>query len=452
MTLRRDIGWALLVGLLAFAAAWSTIHIPMSNDATTHVETAYSFLLQGNADIDEYVGVEPSLDASRMPIQGHWYAPYTSGDALLMTPAAAVALALGVGPLSTGIATVLPKLVASLFVMVSVALVFLLVRRLVDRRVALYLTFAYAFGTGAFAAAQSYTEHPASLMLGAGSLLLALAGVPAGAGALAGLAVIVRPANVFLLLGIMAFLTRDGWASARRFALWTLPAAAFQTTIGMVAHENAFFTGGPVPVGSLAIGGIGLLISPSRGLLVYAPWLVVSLAALAASWRGRADRDRLLLRYGSLSFLGVWVLFGSYTDWWGGWTFGDRYLSDLSPLYALALADAWRRGWFARPLARAGLAVAIGWSVMLQTVGAGLYPYMWNGRHWDVTPNIDATPWRLWDWTDTQWQFVMRRLVTDPGPAMIVEGAFVIGVIACFALLSIRARRGSTWPGSTGAA
>lgn len=445
---RAGIGFAIAAAALYVVAAWSSVTVRTSADATSHIQTAYSFILEGDADIDEYVGLAPPLDAFRARIGEHWYAPYTSGNALLIAPAAAVALLLCIDPTSIGGVSVFPKLLASALVAISVALVHLTVRRIVDARVALYITFAYAFATNVFVAGHALVQHPASLALVAAGMYAALVRGPRAAaviGLVGGLAIIVRPANAMLVAALVAVVAREERAAGFRAVVWMLPAAAFQATVAALAYGTPFATGGPLPLGSLPEGLVGQLVAPSRGLLVYAPWLVASLAALAWSWHGPADRERWLLRFGSLAWLGVWILFSWYAEWWGGFTFGNRYMSDVAPLYALALADAWRRGWMRHALARGMLAIAIGWAVLLQAAGAGLWPFTWNGVHWDLTPHIDATPWRVWDWGDAQWQFVLRRLVNDPGPAMIVEASVILGCVAAFALLA-HARSARTCP------
>lgn len=442
----RHLRLAFPVAALALVAYWSTLQAPISADATSHVETAFSFLLEGNADVDEYVALSAPLRGAPERIGDHWYAPYTSGNAALFAVPALVALAAGIDPTMLAGVSVFPKAVASVFVATSVALVLLALRRLVDARTATYVTMAYALGSNAFAgASQEYGEHPTSLMLGTAGILLVLVGGPraaAGAGLSQGAALIVRPTNVFLFVALLAVQWRARRVDALRYLLWAIPPLAFQATVSLLTFGSPFRTArGELPFGSLLEGAAGQLISPSRGLFVYAPWTVFAVLALALSWRGPADRPRWLVRFGSLAFAANLVLFGAYADWWGGWTFGNRYLSDLAPLYALALADAWRRGWFDRWWLRALLALAIGWSILLHAVGAGLHYFTWSGRHWDVTPNIDLTPWRLWDWTDTQWQFLLRRLVTDPGPAMVMESAVVLACIAGFALVSLRSTR-----------
>lgn len=450
----RDLRTAVTVAALGLVAFWGTLQVPASSDATGHVQTAFSFVREGNADVDEYVDLRGPAGARRMTVDGHEYSPHTIGNALIYSPVA-IGLTAAATDASSPIATnVMPKILASLAVSASIALVFLAVRALVDVRTALFIALAYGLGSGAFATSQEYTEQATSLLLNSAAIFFVVGPRgprPAGAGIAMGLAAIVRPTNAFLGLAIFAQLFHERRGAAIRYVLWCLPALAFQATVDSLVLGSPFRTlRGALPLAWPLEGALGLMISPSRGLLVYTPWVGVGIAALLASWRGRADRPRRLLRYGSLAFVATWTLYSLYAEWWGGWSFGARYMTDLLPLYALGLADAWRRGWLRSTVARAALSVAVGWSILLQALGSGLFWTTWNGRHWDVTPNIDVTPWRLWDWTDTQWQFLLRRFVDDPPPAMIVESAVVVACVLAFVLLAARLPRREAAASRTG--
>lgn len=429
-------GRAAALAILSFLAYWSTLQVPVSSDATAHVYTAFSFVREGDADLDEYARARPPFEARAfVAADGHVYSPYLSGLALIFAPIAALATVAGIDPASSAGAGVLAKLLASLLVSASVALVYVTLAREVKAETAGYLTLAYALATPVFGvASQSLSEHAASAFLIALAIVLVLArdadADPRSiAGLPLGLAAIVRPTNALALLAVVTFLGRRGPGPAMRALLWAAGPLSFQLLVNIVTFGSPLGPPRPLPLGSILEGMAGQLVSPSRGLLVYCPWLLAGLVGLAAAWLGTPDRLRWLLRSGSLAFLATLVVFGSYAEWWGGWTFGNRYLADLLPFYMLGMVEVVRRGWLRSIVARAAFAVAIGWSLLLQAVGAGLYYFTWNGSHWDVTPNIDVTPERLWSWTDTQWQFLLRRLVTDPGPAMIVEVAVMLVVV-----------------------
>jgi hypothetical protein len=83
----------------------------------------------------------------------------------------------------------------------------------------------------------------------------------------------------------------------------------------------------------------------------------------------------------------------TYFNWWGGWSFGYRYLVDLMPVFAVGLLGVWealRR----RALLRGVFALALTWSVLVQWLGAFAYDVSgWNARQVVVDPRRTDRPW-----------------------------------------------------------
>lgn len=441
--------WPLVVSVLAFVGYWSPLDVPTSGDASSHVYLAYSFIRDGDAEIGDCLDQPPQAQCLLWSFGGHRYAPYLPGNALLLVPAVLIANALGVVPPSSAALGGLAKLQASLLVSVSVGVVYIVLRRAVEGRAALLLTFAYAFGTFAFAiASQLLWEHAATLVLISLSLALALGPARCAhrSGLAVGLAVLVRPQNALFGLGLLVFLWLRRRYAVPGFLAWGIPAAAFLFTFDLIALGSPWaITRVWLPGSDPLEGAVGMLVSPSRGLFVYAPFLIVGVAALVAAWRERVTYGDLgdravLLRAMTLVLLANVVLFALHEEWWGGWAYGNRYLSDLAPVYVLAVAHAWDR-WLGTAWRRAAFAGAVGWAVLLEALGAAYQYFYWDGRHWDATPDIGRTPERLWSWTEAQWEWMLFRLVNDPGPRIVVEALVLLAILVAFAVLGRRADR-----------
>ena len=168
--------------------------------------------------------------------------------------------------------------------------------------------------------------------------------------------------------------------------------------------------------------------------------MVELVAGFVIAWRRRSDDASLFVRDASLAALGIYLVYSFFGVWMGGWAYGTRYVSDAQPLLALGLAYAIERGLLTHLVARVGFAITLLWSVFLEYAGAGWYFFFWNGYHWDVTPNIDETGYRAWDITDTQWGFVLRHMVADPGTTLVptLIGAAVAGLIVWRGFASAR--------------
>ena len=123
----------------------------------------------------------------------------------------------------------------------------------------------------------------------------------------------------FWLLGLLPGLALLGWYNLARFG--TLLASGY-------ASEGALFT---TP---LAVGLYGLLLSPGKSVLLYAPPLLLALPGAWALWR-RDERGVVLLALGL--FLSHLLLYARWGEWQGGGVWGPRFLLPVvTPLLLLA--------------------------------------------------------------------------------------------------------------------
>jgi hypothetical protein len=143
------------------------------------------------------------------------------------------------------------------------------------------------------------------------------------------------------------------------------------------------------------IGMVGLLVSPSRGILIFSPVVLLALVGFRRSLKALHD-----LRPGWLiaASAALFVVYGSYSVWWGGFTYGPRYMLDLlvplTPAAAFGVEAALSRPW-SRWLSTSLLA----WSVLVAATGAFMYP----NDAWNTSPeSVDTHHERLWDWRDPQ--------------------------------------------------
>ncbi|GAC1455175.1 MAG: hypothetical protein NVSMB8_00020 [Candidatus Limnocylindrales bacterium] len=357
---------------------------------------------------------------------------FPPGMAILALPLLAPAVLLGVSPGDATALLYLGHLAAAIVEALATLLLWSVLGRFVTAQWALTLTLLYAFATSVrTVASQALWQHAGVHLFIALSLWLVLHERPVAlrrelaAGLALGLGGVVRQTTALLAVGL---------GGGRRI-IAVLAAAAVGLLPLLVYDQLAF--GQPFEQGygskpfdtPLPVGLYGLLLSPSRGLLIYAPYLGFALLSLVLAWR----RPGLVAR--RLRGLGVvWVLtlalYATYTEWWGGRVFGPRFLDDQAPVLFAALAWGIGHGLLARRGARAVFGATAAWSVLLFNAAALVYD-----QRWDTVPvNVNFRPERLFDWADPQWLAVLASL---PGSGPRAVAALVLSLAALALLLRV---------------
>lgn len=301
------------------------------------------------------------------------------------------------------------KFVAAAMTAGSAVFVFLIAAGFLKRRRALAVALAYGIGTCVWStSSQTLWQHgPNEFFLMLGTLLLVRAGRGPGAAALCGLAyscaVACRPTSVLVVVAVGAFLlvadVRSAVAGRKLrlprvlgFVLGAMPVAL------LLAGYNAYYLGSPFTFGQgvagetiavfktqstelwqtpVWLGAAGLMIGPSRGLLVYSPFMLFAFWGLCLVWW---RKTWAVFRPLTIAMLGLMLIAFRWFDWWGGWCFGYRPIVDTMPIFALLLipaADAiFRRKWLA---ALAGTMLV--WAILVQVLGAFAYNLQgWNAK------------------------------------------------------------------------
>jgi hypothetical protein len=127
-----------------------------------------------------------------------------------------------------------------------------------------------------------------------------------------------------------------------------------------------------------------LLASPSRGLLVTYPYIVVVMFLLALVRRQTAERTMLLPA--SVSVLCTLLLLSCFRDWWAGYSYTQRYLADVLPwiflltVIGLGVILRSKRRWLRRSLLTA-LVVTFAAGIFVHWRGANSFDaWAWNGQ------------------------------------------------------------------------
>jgi hypothetical protein len=153
----------------------------------------------------------------------------------------------------------------------------------------------------------------------------------------------------------------------------------------------------------LATRFFGVLLSPSRGLFIFTPILLLPLG-LCLHYRRVLELRRLAAF--SLGIVAVHIIINSfYGPWWGGGSYGPRDLLDSIPWFVL-LAIVGFRAFLTDPrLTMYGCAatVSFAWLLLLVSVGMNAAGAVSSASiDWNLSPSINEHPERVWDWEHPQ--------------------------------------------------
>jgi hypothetical protein len=280
-------------------------------------------------------------------------------------------------------------------------------------------------------ASQALWQHgPAALFLTLTMLLLRLPPISRRrlmtGGLTTALLVVVRAIDVIFALVVLAWVARVYW----RQLPWFLAAPVVLGLVlvgsnlyyfGSLAggqdqierqHSRLHGVGGPWS-GNVTEGMAGTLLSPSRGLFVFSPWIALAVATAPVAVKKIAKGS--LAKWLVLALVPYLYLLSKYAVWWAGGSFGPRYWTDALPLFGVMLACALDWAWGRSRLLVALLAVTILMSVAIHAIGAFCYPSTWNFYPTD----IDLDHARLWDWRDTELSRSLKESLSGMVPMRV---------------------------------
>jgi hypothetical protein len=144
----------------------------------------------------------------------------------------------------------------------------------------------------------------------------------------------------------------------------------------------------------------GHLLSPSRGLFVFSPFVVLVLAGVI--WRFKRLAKRPMIWFAMAWFVLAIAAASTMTRWWGGWSFGSRILTEGLPAVVLLTALLWQD--ISEGLSRTRRRIVIAGYLTLGMLGILINSYQglynlntaaWNGT---MLPDVDREPSYLFDW------------------------------------------------------
>ena len=327
------------------------------------------------------------------------------------------------------------KLAASIITALTVSIFYLSLRLKFKRGLSLLATLIFAFATNTWmTSSQGLWQHGISNLAIVSTIFCLLKANHAPdkeqkrwlllAGLLSGLLPGIRPTTtlytmaailysvfiyrfkaVFLLCGLITAIPSLLW-NLYYFDNLTGGYSALLSTSPYIFSLNHFIN-----------ASLGTLISPSRGLLIFSPIVLYGFVGAYQVVKLRAHRDEKLI--GSMTIAGLLLLLSYffYRIWWGGHSYGPRFMTDLIPIFGYLISYFLASSkigvlWKFKKFLNVKLLVFItllSFSTFTQFVGAfGTNPgLMWN----PIPLDVGIAHQRLWALQDNQIERNFRALL-----------------------------------------
>jgi alpha-1,2-mannosyltransferase len=396
----RRVFLVVMAPLFILYLATASRALPYHVDALTNALTAWELGSQGTVYVDE----SPELTAPgsfgdvawfvRTPA-GHVVSQYPPGAALIaaplyrLYPSSHVARIAGNNnPDIPGVTVQLPSLVpaavaAALATAVAIALIALTLLEFVPSRSAVAGAYIAGLGTGAWAvASNALWQHGPAMLWIAFALYLTARRHLLGAGSAFGMAILTRPplALVAAAVGLTVGLSRRSMKPVLTIGVGSSIGLGALVAYNWVVFGTPSISGGygggftsnalHSSLGWYLQNILGSLVDPARGLLVWAPFLIILIPGLRKGRRA-APAWAKGAAVGGLLYLLLQLKANRFSG--GGGFFAYRYPLEALTAAAPLLAYTWRDWVSKTPLRRRLFWGSVVLSIVGQALGAVLY-------------------------------------------------------------------------------
>lgn len=210
---------------------------------------------------------------------------------------------------------------------------------------------------------------------------------------------------VFALFVILYIFSYNRIAAVKTFVVLTTFVIGFSVWSLITTGEYipSYYVPSRLSSNQWYVAIVGNLISPSRGVLFFSPFLLLILM----KWR---QCDSVIFRNRSWMLLGIlwpiahtWMI-SSFSHWWAGHSYGARFMTDATPGILLLLLRWWPRftELFNRKLTISAILITSCVSIAINS-GQGVFNKFTS--RWNSDPNIDFYQFYLFDFRFPQFLY-----------------------------------------------
>jgi hypothetical protein len=418
-----------LVSSVIYVASPITAH----TDSLWSLFLATSLIKTGNFNMDEYSNAIPPNDYRIERVNGHLYSTYPIGAPLMAAPIVYVldhftvfnglnlSAFLASRPSGPDVWQV-EKFVASIIVAINSMIVFALAIQYLNAFKAVILTILFSLATPAWStASRGLWQHgPSMLCLSLALYLVVIARRKPAVSPLVALPLVfsyvVRPTNS---ISIAVFTIYLFIVHRRYFLYYIFCFALFITPFFMYNYFvyrqllSSYYL--PQQLSHPTLEALfGTILSPSRGLFIFSPIFLLSIYGF---FRRLTLAGRRLIQEVDIYLIGIiglhWLAISAFPVWYGGWSIGPRYFTDIVPyliFFLIPVLEDLPLSIGNSEMQKAGVLIFVCFAAFSIFVhyrcSTNPGPTQWNGKPNDVDKNHN----RLWDWSDIQF---LRNLCFD---------------------------------------
>jgi hypothetical protein len=392
-----------------------------------------SILKEGDTDLDEYAHLIVSDDYRIEELEHHLYSFFPIGAPLLSVPFVFIADKLSVPffsvsslaeylsvhrPYTDPIVQRIEQVTASSIVALTAIVIYLIVQRYLDIKRASLLVLIFSFCTSAWStASRALWQHGPSMFMLAAALYIALLAqkrphlVQFSAIPLA-LSYMIRPTNSISILFFTFLVLFKYHKHFLRYCFWAsifaIPFLLYNLSIYHQILSPYYSPQRVVRTPHFFEALFGNLVSPARGLFIFSPVLLFSIYGAVLKAREKVWHAIDFCLVGIIVL--HWVVISSFPHWYGGYSIGPRFFTDMIPYLLVFLIPIVARLKFPRCFGEGVFAFGFALTVIISIFvhyrcATDPGPAQWN--MWPIA--IDRHPDRIWDWRDLQFLRGLRQ-------------------------------------------
>ena len=423
----------------------------VSSDPRCSLMVSQSILENGTIKIDSLNKQTETRLACAHEHNGHYYDYFPLGTPVLSLPAVLAARVMGFDMARLSDNASLQKFMVTFIVPVIFVIIFLMGRLYVPAWTALVISVISVLGSSLVSTLGTALWSQCIATLLNALVLLVVVRHDAGnkqanpylLGMLLFLSYLTRPTACMFIIMVFAYFFHK-----ERKVLIRTAAFSFLLQLGFVAfsyYEYAqalppYYLGRLHSHTSFFTALYGLLLSPSRGLFVFSPFLIV--VTFLVVYLRRIIRTNTLLFLLVLWSLAHVLMTTRFAPWWAGWSFGARIFTESLPAWILLSFILWKEfasritnAWKTRAVAATYL--VLGLIAILINTGQGLYnPWtqLWN----NCIDDFDRPESALFSWKTPQVLATSEGVIEHCTKTVNKDGGFFVAAKSGYKLVLLQ--------------